>query len=65
VGTANNDGLFARDDSLALFNTYASVIQSYCDNGDPFCERGLDLSVHSATPGKYTQAAAKFVASRA
>ena len=51
-------------DSLALLNTYASKVQSYCDDGDPFCSRGTDGDVHSSTVAKYAQAAANFIVSK-
>jgi hypothetical protein len=48
-------------DSLALLNTYAAKVQSYCDLGDPFCAGGTDGDVHSGTVAKYAQAAANFI----
>jgi hypothetical protein len=59
--------IFARrddGDSLALLNTYASKVQSYCDEGDPFCAGGTDGDVHSGTVAKYAQAAANFIVSK-
>lgn len=67
VGTSTSDGIFARSedgDSLALLNTYASKIQSYCDEGDPFCASGTDSDVHSGEVAKYAQAAANFIVSK-
>ncbi|KAK0391672.1 hypothetical protein NLU13_1171 [Sarocladium strictum] len=67
VGTSTTDGIFSRSEggsSLALLNTYASKIQSYCDTGDPFCASGTDLDVHSNTVAKYAQAAANFIVSQ-
>ncbi|KAH8173795.1 cutinase domain-containing protein [Sarocladium implicatum] len=67
VGTSTQDGIFTRadeGDSLALLNTYAAKIQSYCDEGDPFCARGVDGDVHSGTVPKYAQAAANFIVSK-
>ncbi|KAG6829501.1 hypothetical protein H0H87_011234 [Tephrocybe sp. NHM501043] len=44
-GTANQlNGLFPR--APGALNTFASVINSFCDIGDPFCAGGSDLAVH-------------------
>jgi len=67
VGTSTNDGIFAREEggsSLALLNTYASVIQSYCNSGDPFCASGTDEDVHSAEVDDYASAAAAFIVAK-
>ncbi|KAG5720096.1 Acetylxylan esterase 2, partial [Termitomyces sp. T112] len=44
-GTANAvSGLFPR--APGALNAFASVIESFCDIGDPFCAGGLNLAVH-------------------
>ncbi|KAH8655392.1 putative acetylxylan esterase 2 precursor [Xylariales sp. PMI_506] len=44
----SSDGIFVRGgSSLALLNTYASKIQSYCDTGDVYCASGDDSDAHS------------------
>ncbi|KJX96523.1 acetylxylan esterase like protein [Zymoseptoria brevis] len=62
VGTADNDGIFARIGSLPRLNRYAGILRSYCDRGDPICARGLLADVHSNGPRKYATQAAEFVA---
>lgn len=67
-GTSTEDGVFARSedgDSLALLNTYASVLRSYCDENDTFCASGDSLDVHYAEVANHAQEAANFVASLA
>lgn len=59
--------IFARGedgDSLKLLNTYASVLQSYCNDDDPFCASGTDESVHSAEVDSFEQAATDFIVGR-
>ncbi|KAI1437881.1 putative acetylxylan esterase 2 precursor [Xylaria sp. CBS 124048] len=64
VGNSTSDGIFSRGgDSLALLNTYASVIQSYCMDEDPFCALGLSLDTHSAEVPTFASQAAQFIAS--
>ncbi|KAF2094761.1 cutinase, partial [Rhizodiscina lignyota] len=66
AGSSTSSGIFARSSdgaSLALLNTYASVIQSYCDSGDPFCADGDDDTVHSNEVPNHAQAASDFIAS--
>lgn len=50
---------------MAMLNTYAGVLRSYCDENDTFCASGDSLDVHYAEVGKYAQDAANFVASLA
>ncbi|KAB8339100.1 hypothetical protein FH972_022036 [Carpinus fangiana] len=66
LGTSTSDGLFSRNedgDSEALLNTYSNVIESYCDDGDPFCASGDDEDVHHHYFDKYSQQAADFIVS--
>ncbi|KAF2725656.1 carbohydrate esterase family 5 protein [Polychaeton citri CBS 116435] len=67
-GTSTTGGIFEREeggDSLALLNTYADIIQSYCDDGDLYCASGSDSSVHGQEVPSHAQAATDFVASLA
>ncbi|KAK7988012.1 carbohydrate esterase family 5 protein [Apiospora arundinis] len=45
AGSANGDGLFARVDSKAL-EALGDRLLSICNDGDPVCDRGINLSVH-------------------
>ncbi|EME80762.1 carbohydrate esterase family 5 protein [Pseudocercospora fijiensis CIRAD86] len=66
AGTSTKDGIFARrGSSLTLLNTYASVLQSYCDANDFFCASGGSLDVHYAEVDNHAQAATDFIASKA
>jgi acetylxylan esterase len=60
VGTSRRNGLFPRGADQSL-SGYASRIQSYCDNGDTFCDSGLDTAVHRSYTLRYNDAAAGFV----
>jgi hypothetical protein len=65
-GTATKSGIFARSAngaSLALLNTYASVVRSYCDQHDTFCASGDSLNVHYAEVPTHAQEAADFIVS--
>ncbi|KAI1827578.1 carbohydrate esterase family 5 protein [Xylaria intraflava] len=65
-GNATSNGIFSRGgDSLAMLNTYADIIQSYCMDNDPVCAEGLSLDTHSAEVPTFAQAAAQFIASKA
>ncbi|KAH8900751.1 acetyl xylan esterase [Thozetella sp. PMI_491] len=61
------DGIFAREAggaSLALLNTYASKVKSYCDNGDIYCASGDDTSAHSEEVPTWGSAAVQFIVSK-
>ncbi|KAI5788291.1 carbohydrate esterase family 5 protein [Geopyxis carbonaria] len=62
VGTSDGSGLFPRLSDQRL-TSYVSRARTYCDNGDPFCESGGDLTAHSKYPATYDSAAAQFVLS--
>lgn len=47
--------------SLKKLNTYASLIRSYCDLGDPFCASGNDFPVHTKYVEKYGANAVDFI----
>lgn len=67
-GNATKSGVFAREKggaSLALLNTYASTIRSYCDQHDTFCASGDDIDVHYAEVSDHLQEAADFIISLA
>lgn len=40
---------------------YAGLIQSYCDQADPYCSNGNDGSVHQSYGRVYGQQALQFV----
>ncbi|KAJ8112540.1 hypothetical protein ONZ43_g5373 [Nemania bipapillata] len=66
VGNATKSGIFSRGgNSLALLNTYASKVKSYCMVHDPVCAFGDDLDVHYAEVATFAQQAADFIISRA
>ncbi|EPE04070.1 acetylxylan esterase 2 [Ophiostoma piceae UAMH 11346] len=66
VGTnTEDDGIFSRGtDSLALLNTYASQIQSYCDTGDVYCASGDDSKAHGLEVPTWEDAAIAFIVSK-
>ncbi|KAK8095316.1 cutinase [Apiospora kogelbergensis] len=45
AGSANGDGLFARPDSKAL-EALGDRLLSICNDGDPVCDRGINITVH-------------------
>jgi len=58
--------IFARDEdgaSLALLNTYAAKLKSYCDTGDVYCASGDDSSAHSQEVPTWGSAAVQFITS--
>ncbi|KAI1177735.1 carbohydrate esterase family 5 protein [Nemania sp. FL0916] len=66
VGNATKSGIFSRGgDSLALLNTYASVLQMYCQVHDTICATGDSLDVHSAEVPTFAAQAAAFIVSKA
>ena len=44
-GTGTDDGDFPRLNPKGC-DPFENIVQSYCNDGDPFCDRGLDLSAH-------------------
>jgi acetylxylan esterase len=61
VGTDKGaTGIFPRLSSQSIAS-FGSKIQSYCDNGDPFCAGGFNLSAHLDYTEKYDKTANKFV----
>jgi acetylxylan esterase len=64
VGTDKGaTGIFPRL-SNQLLTSFAPDIQSYCDNGDPFCAKGFDLEAHLDYVEKYDKTADKFIIGR-
>ena len=64
VGTDKGaTGLFPRLSSQ-LLTAFAPDIQSYCDNGDPFCAKGFNLNAHLDYVEKYDKTADKFIIGR-
>ncbi|HEX9335449.1 MAG TPA: cutinase family protein [Pseudonocardiaceae bacterium] len=59
----NVTGLFPRLANQSLV-PFASIIQSYCDTGDPFCASGNNLGAHLDYTTKYDTAATTFVVGR-
>ncbi|KAH8809387.1 putative acetylxylan esterase 2 precursor [Xylogone sp. PMI_703] len=62
----SSDGIFARSEggaSLALLNTYASKLRSYCDVGDVYCASGTDTSAHSQEIPTWGSSAVQFIVS--
>ncbi|KAF2670782.1 putative acetylxylan esterase 2 precursor [Microthyrium microscopicum] len=68
VGTdTTDDGVFAREEggaSLALLNTYASKLRSYCDDGDVYCASGDDSTTHSQEVPTWGTNAVDFIVSQ-
>lgn len=56
-------GLFPRRADQSL-DAFANEIQSYCDNGDPFCAGGNNLGAHLDYTQKYNDDATSFVVAR-
>jgi acetylxylan esterase len=56
-------GIFPRPSSQSV-SKFASSIQSYCDSGDPFCAKGLNVLAHLDYVQKYDSAADKFIIGR-
>ncbi len=64
VGTdVKAEGIFPRKQNQ-LLTAFAPDIQSYCDNGDPFCAKGDDLEAHLDYVEKYDKTADKFLIGR-
>ncbi|HEX6355426.1 cutinase family protein [Actinophytocola sp.] len=62
VGTSTRDGLFPRSaDQLRTLAGFADRIQAFCDSGDTFCDRGLNIAVHSTYLRRRQDDAATFV----
>jgi acetylxylan esterase len=62
LGTSTRNGLFPRsDDQLRILAGFADRTQAFCDSGDPFCEKGLRLAVHSTYLDRHQDDAAAFV----
>ncbi len=64
VGSDKNaEGIFPRL-KTQLLTAFSEDIQSYCDTGDPFCAKGLDLEAHLDYVEKYDKTASKFLVGR-
>jgi len=57
------EGIFPRL-KTQLLTPFAEDIQSYCDTGDPFCAKGLNLEAHLDYVEKYDKTADKFIIGR-
>ncbi|KAG5961484.1 hypothetical protein E4U58_004251 [Claviceps cyperi] len=62
VGTCKASGFDARPQGFTC--TYADKIQSYCDNGDPYCCKGQDAATHGAYVTRYGDKALQFIESK-
>lgn len=60
VGSSTRDGIFPRLEDQSL-TRYAGRIQSYCDSGDPYCDRGDVSAVHLGYTKEYNGVALGFV----
>jgi acetylxylan esterase len=64
VGTDKGaEGIFPRL-KTQLLTAFAADIQSYCDNGDPFCAKGFNLEAHLDYVEKYDKTANTFITGR-
>jgi acetylxylan esterase len=64
VGTDKGaTGIFPRLSNQSI-SSFSADIQSYCDNGDPFCAKGLNLEAHLTYVEKYDKTADKFIIGR-
>jgi hypothetical protein len=62
LGTSTRDGLFPRSAAqLKTLTGFANRIQAFCDSGDTFCDRGLNIAVHSTYLDRHQDDAAAFV----
>ncbi|PMD42970.1 carbohydrate esterase family 5 protein [Hyaloscypha variabilis F] len=60
IGNSTEPG-FAPRLSGQICTAFASIIQSYCDQADPFCSKGNDPAVHKGYPKEYGAAALAFI----
>ncbi|KAL5364370.1 cutinase [Aspergillus floccosus] len=60
VGTSTAAGFDPRSGDLSC-SPYTNIIQSYCDQADPYCSNGNDGSVHQSYGSVYGQDALEFV----
>lgn len=62
LGTSNRNGLFPRSAAqLRTLAGFADRIQTYCDSGDTFCDRGANTVVHLTYMNRYRDDATEFV----
>jgi acetylxylan esterase len=62
LGTSTRNGLFPRSAAqLRTLAGFANRIQAFCDSGDTFCDRGLNVAVHSTYLNRHQNDAAAFV----
>jgi hypothetical protein len=57
---SNTSQLFTRSDTTQL-DTYSSILQSYCIDGDEICDDGLDFDAHTAEVQTFAVQASQFV----
>lgn len=62
LGTSTRNGLFPRSAAqLRTLTGFANRTQAFCDSGDPFCDKGRNLGVHSTYLNRHQDDAADFV----
>lgn len=61
VGTSTKNGILPRGKACG---SITSVMKSYCDSGDPFCDSGVDIATHLSYFGTYDGKAAAFIESQ-
>ncbi|KAF6794263.1 Acetylxylan esterase 1 [Colletotrichum sojae] len=62
-GNSIRDGLYPRGD-VNMCQQYACKIESWCDTGDLYCDKGNTPGIHRSYFSKYTPDAVEFVFSR-
>lgn len=60
-GTSLRAGLFPRQPNQQYSATLQPRILSFCDFNDPFCDSGLDLTVHLTYLDRDQNTAAEFI----
>ncbi|TVY84417.1 Acetylxylan esterase [Lachnellula suecica] len=64
-GTSTKNGVFPRSNSANYASDgFGSLIQSYCDTGDEYCDSGNSLQVHLSYVQTYGTDATNFVVSK-
>ncbi|KAH8647048.1 cutinase [Tricladium varicosporioides] len=63
VGSSQNEGVFPRVNAAGC-TTASAIAQSYCDNGDTFCDSGNSIATHLSYVNEFGTQAAQFVISK-
>lgn len=64
VQLTNGHQIHPRTESEQSCDGYASLTESFCDDGDPVCASGSDYRVHGHYKDKYDGAAFDFILSQ-